>query len=148
MAALLRNNQLIELFLEQRRSRSGKVQHVNESLFHTIVNLGLNNMKEEQKRDTLFVPVTINYDRVIDGELFPQELLGEDTPKESLFKFLKHFVTAKKEMGKVVVRFCKPISFQDYTYRYLQANNRTLEDLIATKDPKFAAKIGEELCYT
>ena len=33
--------------------------------------------KDSSKKDLLFVPVTINYDRVIEGEIFHLDLLGE-----------------------------------------------------------------------
>jgi hypothetical protein len=34
----------------------------------------------EVNKETLFVPITINYDRIYDSESFPLELLGESRP--------------------------------------------------------------------
>lgn len=32
---------------------------------------------QDPSKDVVFVPITLNYDRVHDGESFPLELLGE-----------------------------------------------------------------------
>lgn len=34
-------------------------------------------------------PLTINYERVMEGETYPLELLGEDKVKESLMRVIK-----------------------------------------------------------
>jgi glycerol-3-phosphate O-acyltransferase len=75
--ALLKNNQLIELYLEEQRSRSGKVQAANEVLFDSIINMYFNGSIVNNNKDIQFVPVTINYDRIIEGDQFPLDLLGE-----------------------------------------------------------------------
>lgn len=38
--------------------------------------------------DIDIIPVTINYDRVLEGETFPFELVGEERVKESLSRFI------------------------------------------------------------
>ena len=93
--ALMKNNQLIELYLEQRRSRSGKVQASNEALFDHIISVYFSTTGVSRK-DVTFVPVTINYDRVIEADSFPLELLGESVRRESPFKILKQLMFAKK----------------------------------------------------
>jgi glycerol-3-phosphate O-acyltransferase len=62
------------------------------------------------KKDIIFVPVTLNYDRVIEGDIFPLDLLGEKSAPMSFFKFMKQFNSIRKELGKVVVRYAQPIS--------------------------------------
>lgn len=66
--ALLKNNQLIELYLEEQRSRSGKVQAPNEALFDRIIKMYFNGNSDMQHKDIQFVPVTINYDRIVEGD--------------------------------------------------------------------------------
>jgi glycerol-3-phosphate O-acyltransferase len=102
--ALMKNNQLIELYLEQRRSRSGKIQSTNEPLFDHIVNVYFNT-EGNVKKDIMFVPVTINYDRVVEADSFPLDLLGETNKRESAFKILKQLAFTKKQLGKVIVRY-------------------------------------------
>lgn len=41
-----------------------------------------------QKKDLKFIPITINYDTVYEGETFPLELLGEFKVEESIPKLL------------------------------------------------------------
>jgi glycerol-3-phosphate O-acyltransferase len=102
--ALLKNNQLIELYLEERRSRSGKVQAHNEVLFDHIIKTYFET-SGLSKKDIQFVPVTINYDRIIEGDSFPLDLLGETPRKESFAKIVKQLSLSKKQLGKVIVRY-------------------------------------------
>ena len=76
MFALLKNDCLLEVFLEKQRSRTGKINQPSDLLFERLVKLHLETPVGERK-DVKFVPVTINYDKVHDGESFPLELLGE-----------------------------------------------------------------------
>lgn len=124
LAALFKNNQLLEVYLEQRRSRSGKVQKANEPLFDTILNLSLK--ENEFKKDVMFVPVTLNYDRVIEGDIFPLDLVGEKVEQMSFFKIMKQFTSIRKELGKVFVRYAKPISLEAFTNTYLGKNQLSI----------------------
>jgi glycerol-3-phosphate O-acyltransferase len=109
----LHNDQLIELFLETRRSRSGKIQHLtNEQIFSMIVQNHL--LKVDHAKDLVFVPVTINYDRVIEGEVFPNDLLGEGPIKESFFRAFMQMISVKKNVGKVYVRYGAPYSLNHH----------------------------------
>jgi glycerol-3-phosphate O-acyltransferase len=42
-----------------------------------VVNIILDSFFDGKIKDATFVPVTINYSRVLEGESFPLELLGE-----------------------------------------------------------------------
>ena len=66
--------------------------------------------KADPSKELVFVPVTINYDRVIEGEVFPNDLLGEGPIKESFFKAFKQMISVKKNVGKVYVRYGAPYS--------------------------------------
>jgi glycerol-3-phosphate O-acyltransferase len=120
----MKNNQLVELYLEQRRSRSGKVQAPNETLFDHIISVYFNTIGSN-KKDVIFVPVTINYDRVIEADSFPLELLGESVRRETPFKILKQLMFAKKQFGKVMIRYGQPQSLQENIAKYVQKNNLT-----------------------
>ena len=65
------------MFLEKKRSRSGKLQHSDEILFDIIVDQYFK--QTSGGKDFVFVPVTINYDRVLEGDTFPLDLLGLKT---------------------------------------------------------------------
>ncbi len=110
LCSLMKHNCLIEVFMETYRSRNGKIHRPSELLFDEIVKLYLNSRENLDKKDVQFVPITINYDRVHDGESFPLELLG-DTPKpDSIVKILRYFLAINKPLGKVIIRYCEPVS--------------------------------------
>jgi glycerol-3-phosphate O-acyltransferase len=78
------------MFLEKKRSRSGKIQKPTELVFDHIMRLYLEGADGlDPKKDIKFIPITINYDRVYEGESFPLELLGEARQKESLIKIVR-----------------------------------------------------------
>jgi glycerol-3-phosphate O-acyltransferase len=72
------------------------VQASNEVCFDRIINMYFNGISVNNNKDIQFVPVTINYDRIIEGDQFPLDLLGETKHKESFFKVLKVLLTSKK----------------------------------------------------
>jgi glycerol-3-phosphate O-acyltransferase len=138
--------------LEEQRSRSGKVQAPNEALFARIVKMYLNgNDADGNNKDILFVPVTINYDRIVEGDQFPLDLLGETPKKESFFKIVKVLLTSKKQLGKVIVRYGEPQSLQGFLNHYLSKNNELSLATIRQnpqKIEKFSKKFEEELSYS
>ena len=58
--------------------------------------------------------MTINYDRVMEAETFPKELLGESKVKESLGRILNAVSVFFQDYGRVYIEFCKPISLKNY----------------------------------
>lgn len=66
------------MFLEKHRSRSGKIQKPNQELFSLTINNFLSGKDDlDSKKDIKLVPITVNYDRIFEGESVPLELLGE-----------------------------------------------------------------------
>jgi glycerol-3-phosphate O-acyltransferase len=61
------------------------------------------------------VPLTINYERVIEGETFPMELLGEEKVKESLSRVVRASKILSLNFGKIYVEFSDTISLREYT---------------------------------
>lgn len=73
---------------------------------------------QKNQKDIKFVPITINYDIVYEGESFPLELLGESKVEESLLRIIKSFSHLTKNIGKVVVKYCEPISMEEYAKKF------------------------------
>lgn len=63
--------------METKRSRSGKIGSPTEAVFNTLVENMFNGNYSNDNADTKFIPISVNYDRVLEGESFPLELLGE-----------------------------------------------------------------------
>jgi glycerol-3-phosphate O-acyltransferase len=59
------------------------------------------------------VPVTINYDIIYEGEIYPMELLGESDTKESFIRILKQLFYYKRNLGKVIINYGDPISLKE-----------------------------------
>lgn len=122
LLALMKNNCLIEVFMEQYRSRNGKIHRPSEVLFDEIVKVYLQTRENIDRKDIKFVPITINYDRVHDGESFPLELLGESPQRDNFYKILQHFIAINKPLGKVVIKYCEPISLQSFLENHSRAS--------------------------
>ena len=53
--------------------------------------------------DLCLVPLTINYEKVLESDTFPTELLGEEKVEESLLRVLRAFPLLKVNFGRVYV---------------------------------------------
>ena len=96
----------IQVFLEEHRARSGKMGEFNPIVIDTLVK----GIKEGRIEEVYIVPMTINYDRIFEGETFPFELLGEEKVQESLPRVIRAFYSIKRYFGKAFVKFCDPIA--------------------------------------
>lgn len=59
--------------------------------------------------DVCLIPLTINYEKVLEGDTFPGELLGEEKVAESLLRVLKATPILRHNYGRVYVQICKPL---------------------------------------
>lgn len=92
---MMKNNFTITYHLERNRERSGKFVWPMDFIFEHFINAYLRNA--DQIEDVVLVPVTINYDKIIEGYQFPYELLGEAKPKYHLFKVLKQIYWVRQK---------------------------------------------------
>lgn len=69
---------------------------------------------EERVKDVCIVPLTINYEKVLEGDTFPEELLGEEKVEESLLRVIKAAKLLRVNYGRVYIEFCEPIMLQNY----------------------------------
>ena len=44
---------------------------------------------EKKVPDLCMVPITINYEKVMEGDTYPKQLVGEEKNQESLYRFFK-----------------------------------------------------------
>lgn len=142
--ALLKHNCLLEVFMENTRSRTGKINSPSDELFGRVVKLYLDS---PEKKDLKLVPLTINYDRVHDGESFPLELLGESPQRNNIHKILQHLIAINKPLGRVMIKYCGPLSIKDYIDSHAKKNGIAVstygKDEAATK--KLIDDLGQEI---
>jgi len=62
----------------------------------------------------LLVPITINYDRILEESLFSYELLGRPKPKESASGLLKTRQILSDSFGSIFITIGHPISLREY----------------------------------
>eukprot|EP01132_Coremiostelium_polycephalum_P000607 gene607-755_t len=108
---LVIDNQPIEFFIEGKRSRTGKSLYPKMGMLSMICNPYL----ENRVSDVHVVPIGISYEKVLEGELYSQEMMGESKTKESFNGLLRASKVLKMNFGRINVVFSAPISLKQYT---------------------------------
>jgi len=115
---LLMDQNWLEFFVEGTRSRYGKTLAPKSGIMTIITDAVL----DKKIPDAHIVPITINYDRVLEGETFPYELLGEQKVKESLSRVVKGVSILNMNFGKVYIDVCQPFSIKKYIENHVAKN--------------------------
>jgi glycerol-3-phosphate O-acyltransferase len=68
-----------------------------------ILNIIVDAVMEERVADVCIVPMTINYEKVLEGDTFPEELLGEEKVEESLLRVIKAAKLLRVNYGRVYI---------------------------------------------
>lgn len=48
---------------------------------------------DNKLQDAVIVPITINYEKVLEGDTYPYELMGEEKIRESLMRLMRASTT-------------------------------------------------------
>lgn len=104
----------LEFFMEGTRTRVGQVLRPKTGLLSMVVDTFIDKVVD----DVYIMPVSINYQRPIEEQLY----VGENTPqinmkkpKESALNLFSAFETImKRKYGKVYVRFLEPFKLSEY----------------------------------
>ncbi|KAK9451590.1 uncharacterized protein V1518DRAFT_369916 [Limtongia smithiae] len=113
---LLSGGYNFECFIEGGRSRLGKLLPPKFGILKYIFDSVLSGRVE----DCWIVPVSTQYDRVIETESYVSELLGSEKKKESLRDFVDARNILSLKMGRVDVRFHEPWSLSEYIGKQLE----------------------------
>uniref|UniRef100_A0A0N5C9Y8 PlsC domain-containing protein n=1 Tax=Strongyloides papillosus TaxID=174720 RepID=A0A0N5C9Y8_STREA len=100
----------LEYFVEGTRSRTQKSLFPKYGLLQMVVEPFLKN----EVYDIQIIPVTINYDRVIEELLYGYELIGFPKPKESTSELVKSRTILSEKYGNVYMTFGEPISTRNF----------------------------------
>jgi glycerol-3-phosphate O-acyltransferase len=111
---LLREGSTVEFFIEGTRSRTGKILAPK----FEILNVVLDTLLYGKVPEVCLIPMTINYEKVLEGDTFPGELLGEEKVAESLIRVIKATPILKHNYGRVYVHICKPIMARQFIEEY------------------------------
>jgi len=107
---LIHGDYPLEFFIEGARSRTLKTllparQGMLKSCLECYFRRQIDNL--------ILIPITINYEKVLEDNLHANELLGIPKPKESKSGLLKATQILKKSFGKMIVKFSEPIYIHD-----------------------------------
>ena len=99
-----------EFFIEGTRSRTGKFERPRTGLLSIYLDCFLEGASEE----LYFVPISFNYEKVLEEKSYVQEVKGATKEKEKvsdLFKLGRHL---KHRSGQVYVNFAEPLSLKEF----------------------------------
>lgn len=106
---LLQNGFNFECFIEGGRSRTGKLLSPKFGILRFI----LDGVLSGRVKDCLVVPVSTQYDKVVEVDSYVSELLGQPKAKENLADFLTGGSSVLSlKLGRVDVRFHEPWSLK------------------------------------
>lgn len=95
-----------EFFPEGGRSRTGKLLQPKLGLFTWLVEAVLEGARE----DLLFVPVAIDYEKVVESASYTRELAGGEKKPEDLKALLSAPAVLTEHYGRIHLRFDEPVS--------------------------------------
>ncbi|XP_012818567.1 dihydroxyacetone phosphate acyltransferase isoform X1 [Xenopus tropicalis] len=106
---LIRNGYApVEFFVEGQRSRTCKTLSPKFGL----LNIAMEPFFKGEVFDTYIVPISINYERVLEESLYAYELLGVPKPKESTSGLIKARRILNENFGSIHIYFGQPISLR------------------------------------
>jgi glycerol-3-phosphate O-acyltransferase len=127
---LMREGYFQEFFIEGTRSRSGKLFPPKLGLLSMIVE----SFMSGHLKDVHFVPISIDYERVIEQKSYLEEVEGGKKRKEKFTDLFRLPKFLKKSYGKVYIQFADPISLKER----LKKNERPIQE--------FNQELALEIC--
>ena len=106
ISELIKEGVGLEFFLEGTRSRTGKLLLPKFGLLSMIVQAWRRGVRD----DIHFVPVSIDYERIIEANAYQDELKGRSKRAENISGLLKSTQVLRSRYGRVQVQFGDPIS--------------------------------------
>ena len=106
VSELIRQGVAIEFFLEGTRSRSGKFLPPKFGVLSMLVDAWRGGARE----DLSFVPISIDYERIIEAPAYARELEGGDKRAEDLTALLRTTRVLRSRYGRVHLQFGTPLS--------------------------------------
>ncbi|KPJ19603.1 Glycerol-3-phosphate acyltransferase 1, mitochondrial [Papilio machaon] len=138
-------NNNLEFFIEGGRTRTGKPQPPKAGILSVIMDAYLDGTID----DALLVPVTLNYERLVDGS-FVREQLGMPKQMETFWSALRGiWRTLNTNHGGIRVDFNQPISLKELVtsfqkYNYLKA---PIERCLTPPNNNLAVNLDRQILY-
>lgn len=107
---LLTKGYPINFFPEGGRSRTGRLLSPKTGLYSMVMESQLRN----KDRPVILVPISISYDKIVEGKTYEKELSGGPKESESILNLLENLKILKDSFGKVYVSVGAPLTLGDY----------------------------------
>ena len=105
---LIKEGTSVEFFLEGTRSRSGKLMMPKFGILGMVVEA----WRRGARDDVQFVPLSIDYERIIEAGSYEKELKGADKKSEDIGGLLRTTKVLRSRYGRVQLQFGDPISLR------------------------------------
>jgi glycerol-3-phosphate O-acyltransferase len=106
---LMHDNYQIEFFIEGGRTRTGRLVAARPGLLSFVIEA----IDEGYAEDATFVPISINYDRVLEEGSYYREIKGKEKKSESVGSLLSGRKFLKKEYGHVYIEAGDPFTLSE-----------------------------------
>lgn len=80
-----------------------------------ILSIVTDAMFDNKVSDIKIMPIAINYEKVLEADTYPYELLGEEKVKESLLRVIRAARILTTNYGRIYIEFGNLISLKDYS---------------------------------
>ncbi|CAB3227730.1 unnamed protein product [Arctia plantaginis] len=138
-----RNN--LEFFIEGGRTRTGKPQTPKAGILSVIMDAYLDGKID----DALLVPVTLNYDKLVDGN-FVREQLGMPKQMETFWSALRGiWRTLNTNHGSIRVDFNQPISLKELVMSFQKYNHfkAPIETPLSPPNNNLSVNLDRQILY-
>ncbi len=99
----------IEFFIEGGRTRTGKLAYPKFGFLNFLIDA----IDEGFNRDLVFVPISINYDRILEETSYVKEMKGSKKEAESAKVMFESTKLLRRKYGKVHISFNKPFTLKE-----------------------------------
>jgi 1-acyl-sn-glycerol-3-phosphate acyltransferase len=110
---LVRRSECIEFFLEGTRSRTQKTMGPKFGMLKIVTDAYLE--PQTEINDVLFVPISLSYEKVLEGNVYADELLGIPKPPETTMNLMRSATLLQQKFGSFNVNFAQPISLAEFS---------------------------------
>jgi glycerol-3-phosphate O-acyltransferase len=114
MRKLLKEGHCLELFLEQGRSRTGKVERPDFGVLGHVMDAVVSGAV----RDVTVIPVALSYERVVEVDDYMKELSGVTASKQELWSVVQRAEKWDVPLGRLYLTAGRPLSIASYLSSY------------------------------
>ncbi len=129
----------IEFFMEGTRTRTGKMRLPKLGVLSFLIEAIYAGYNE----DLVFVPISIDYDRIFEEKSYLKELKGHEKENESMTGMIQSRKLLKRKYGRMYISFSEPFTLKEVASGI--ADIKKIPDLVANK---ISMKISEVTVVT